>query len=167
MSDLKRLTKGLTPADASREVAKLARRAVLALRDGDVLDVASMDALSPPSIPPAAKKREHPLVTLFQELETKFDKGRVEKPVSFYFTLGSDTYAKWTVLCDREKCEIRQGKPEGGTADCVLKTTQDIFTRIVRDAYVPGAAEFISGQVKSNDIELLFTFQKIFALASS
>jgi long-chain acyl-CoA synthetase len=168
IQDLRRLTKGLTPADASREVAKLARRAVVALRDGDVLDIAKLEAIGPQSVPPpAVKKREHPLVELFQELEGKFDKARVEKPVSFYFTLGSDTYAKWTVLCDREKCEIRQGKPEGGTADCVLKTSAEIFTRIVRDSYVPGPAEFISGAVKSNDIELLLTFQKIFALSSA
>ncbi len=165
--DLRRLTKGLTPADASREVAKLARRAVVALRDGDVLDIRAMDGLAPNSVAPPAKKREHPLVELFSELEGKFDKTRVEKPVSFYFTLGSDTYAKWTVLCDREKCEVRQGKPEGGTADCVLKTSPELFTRIVRDAFVPGPSEFISGQIKSNDIELLLTFQKIFALSST
>jgi long-chain acyl-CoA synthetase len=165
--DLRRLTKGLTPADASREVAKLARRAVVALRDGDVLDIRTMEQLGPNSVAPPARKREHPLVELFNELETKFDKTRVEKPVSFYFTLGSDTFAKWTVLCDREKCEVRQGKPENGTADCVLKTSPELFTRIVRDAFVPGAAEFMSGQIKSNDIELLLTFQKIFALSSS
>jgi long-chain acyl-CoA synthetase len=46
----------------------------------------------------------------------------------------------------------------------VLKTSAEIFTRIVREAYVPGPADFLSGAVKSNDVSLLFTFQKVFAL---
>jgi len=33
--------------------------------------------------------------------------------------------------------------------------------------YVPGAAEFMSGAVKSNDVSLLFTFQKVFQLESA
>jgi long-chain acyl-CoA synthetase len=67
---------------------------------------------------------------------------------------------------DAKKCEIRMGKPEGSAqADCVLKTTPDIFLKIVREAYTPSPMEFMSGQVKSNDISLLLTFQKVFDLA--
>jgi long-chain acyl-CoA synthetase len=68
------------------------------------------------------------------------------------------------VKVDRESCSIRPGKPDGDAADCVLKTSPEIFERIVREAYVPGPAEFLSGAVKSNDIELLLTFQKVFEL---
>ncbi len=159
VADMKRLTKGLSPADASREVAKLARRAVQALKDGTILDVArlpSLDALEGP--------KEHPLVTLFAELEQKFDKSAVDKPVSFYFTLGNDAQAKWTVIVSKDKCEVKPGKPEGGTADCVLKTSPEIFSRIVREAYTPGPSEFLSGAIKSNDVGLLMTFQKVFQL---
>jgi long-chain acyl-CoA synthetase len=49
-------------------------------------------------------------------------------------------------------------------ADCVLKTSPDIFTRIVREAYIPSPAEFMTGTVKSNNIQLLVTFQKVFQL---
>jgi long-chain acyl-CoA synthetase len=159
VSDLKRLTEGMTPADGARHVAKLARAAVLALKDGDVLDLARVERDAAPK-----PKKEHPLVTLFAELEQKFRPGQVPKPVSFYFTLGTDTMAKWTVKVDEQRCEIRPGKPESGTADCVLKTSPEIFTRIVRDAYTPGPAEFLSGAIKSNDVELLLTFQKAFQL---
>jgi long-chain acyl-CoA synthetase len=113
---------------------------------------------------PPAKKKDHPLVTLFTELGTKFKPGSTERPISFYFTLGGDAHAKWTVKVDRESCSIRPGKPDGDAADCVLKTSPEIFERIVREAYVPGPAEFLSGAVKSNDIELLLTFQKVFEL---
>jgi long-chain acyl-CoA synthetase len=159
VADMRRLTAGLSPADASREVAKLARRAVVALKEGQILDVSRLESLADDDTP-----KEHPLVTLFAELEKKFDKSAVENPVSFYFTLGNDANAKWTVRVSKEKCEVKPGKPEGGTADCVLKTSPEIFTRIVRDAYTPGPAEFLSGAIKSNDVGLLMTFQKVFQL---
>ena len=159
IADLRRLTEGKTLADASREVARLARLAVLALRDGGLLDLRTVKTGED-----AAPKKEHPLVTLFQELEGKFKPGSVDRAVSFYFTLGSDELSKWTLKIDPQTCQVKLGKPEGGNADCVLKTTTEIFTRIVREAYTPGVAEFMSGAVKSNDIELLQTFQKAFQL---
>jgi long-chain acyl-CoA synthetase len=182
VADMRRLTRGMTPADAAREVARLAREAVVALRSRDILDLSTRGhetedgsrelparsgegtrasgGSSPGSRPP----RAHPLVTLFAELESKFKPGVVPKPLSFYFTLGGDPLAKWTVKVDASRCEIRPGKPEGAAADCVLKTSPEIFTRIVREAYTPGPAEFLSGAVKSNDVELLLTFQRAFEL---
>lgn len=159
VTDMRRLTAGLSPMDAAREVAKLAHRAVVALKNGDILDASRMKSLNEEEAP-----KEHPLVTLFAELETKFDSAAVDKPVSFYFTLGDDANAKWTVRVSKDKCEVKPGKPEGGTADCVLKTSADIFTKIVREAYTPSPAEFISGAIKSNDVSLLMTFQKVFRL---
>jgi long-chain acyl-CoA synthetase len=163
VEDMRRLTQGMSPANACREVARLSHVAVCALRDGGMLDLKSLrrEEGRAWSEPP---KREHPLVTLFAELETKFKPGRTPKPVSFYFTLGGDAQAKWTVRVDSDKCDIRPGKPESGSADCVLKTSPEIFTKIVRDSYTPGPAEFLSGAIKSNDVELLFTFQKVFEL---
>jgi long-chain acyl-CoA synthetase len=157
LGDMKRLTEGLSYGDASREVAKLARAAVVALRDGDVLDLSRMESLD------GAKTKEHPLVTLFGELGQKFRKERVERPISFYFTLGGEDQAKWTVRVSDSNCEIKQGKPETGTADCVLKTSPEIFTKIV-NGYTPSPAEFISGAIKSNDVSLLMEFQKVFEL---
>jgi long-chain acyl-CoA synthetase len=161
VADMKRLTKGLSPADAARQVAKLAHRCVDALKRGALVDASRLASLDEHEAP-----KEHPLVTLFAELERKFDGGAVDKPVSFYFTLGDDANAKWTVRVSREKCEVKPGKPEGGTADCVLKTSPDIFTRIVREAFTPGPAEFLSGAIKSNDVSLLMTFQKVFQLGN-
>ncbi len=178
VAELRRVTQGMTPADAAREASKLAYEAIVALRVGDVLDLSTVaprkaKGLEAPAAPgaevtagaqPAPKKKDHPLVTLFSELGTKFKPGSTAKPISFYFTLGGDPHAKWTVRVDSDHCDIRPGKPEGDAADCVLKTTPEIFEKIVREAYVPGPAEFLSGAVKSNDIELLLTFQKVFEL---
>ncbi|HXX68502.1 MAG TPA: AMP-binding protein, partial [Polyangiaceae bacterium] len=95
VGDLERLTHGLSPAHASREVARLAQAAVSALRDGHVLDLRG--ALRGDAV---AAERENPLVTLFSELESKFRAGEVEHPVSYYVTLGSEELAKWTVRVD-------------------------------------------------------------------
>ena len=148
-------------AVASRKVAELARQAVVLLKEGKVLDIRDLNRIDD-----AMPKQEHPLVVLFRELETKFVPGRVTAPVTYYFTLGNETEAKCTLRVESTKCQARMGKPEGSAqADCVLKTSPDIFTKIVREAYTPSPMEFMSGQVKSNDISLLQTFQKVFDLA--
>jgi long-chain acyl-CoA synthetase len=159
VEDLVRLTETMNRADASREVARLAQAAVVALRDGQVLDLARARAGED-----AAPEREHPLVKLFAELEGKFRAGEVERPVSYYVTLGNDELAKWTVRVDARACDVRPGKPESGQADCVLKTSPEIFAKIVRESYVPSPADFLSGVIKSNDVSLLMTFQKVFQL---
>jgi long-chain acyl-CoA synthetase len=159
VADLRRLTDGLPGADAARHVARIARDAVVALSEGLVLDVSK--AAGRDEIAPA---REHPLVRLFGELESKFRAGELEKEVSYYVSLGNDELAKWTVRVDGKACEVRPGKPQGGQADCVLKTSPEIFTKIVRESYVPSPADFMSGAVKSNDVGLLMTFQKVFQL---
>ena len=155
---LRRLTRGMKPVESARTVARLAQRAVEALRDGSVLDLSTLaDAKE-------EAPRKHPLVALFDELPRRFVAGRVENPVSFYFTLGAEPEAKWTVQVDAKECRVVMGKSEGGTADCVLKTSAELFTRIVREGYEPGVAEFMSGQVKSNDVSLLQTFTRAFQL---
>ena len=59
---------------------------------------------------------------------------------------------------------MRPASPRAAQADCVLKTSPEIFTKIVRESYVPSPADFLSGAVKSNDVALLMTFQKVFQL---
>jgi len=158
MADLRRLTEGMTAGDAAREVARIAREAVLALSEGQVLDLSTAERREQ-----LAPEREHPLVKLFGELESKFRPGEVEKSVSYYVSLGNDELAKWTVRVDGKACEVRPGKPDG-QADCVLKTSPELFARIVRESYVPSPADFLSGAFKSNDVALLVTFQKVFRL---
>lgn len=160
VGELRRLTAGMKTAVASRKVAELTRQAVTMLKEGKVLVIRDLN-----QIEEAMPKQEHPLVLLFRELESKFVPGRVTTPVTYYFTLGNENEAKWTLRVEPNKCEARMGKPDGAQADCVLKTSPDIFLKICREAYTPSPMEFMSGQVKSNDISLLLTFQKVFDLA--
>ena len=101
---------------------------------------------------------------LFEHLEGRFVPGAIEKPTSFYFSLGSASDGKWTLALSPEAASFRPGRPEGGSADCVLKTSVEIFEKIVRESYTPSVAEFMAGKVKSNDIALLQVFQKAFDL---
>jgi long-chain acyl-CoA synthetase len=157
IEDLRRLTRELPISEAARAVAKLAERAVRELSQGRVFDLSTVKELRPSEAPPPPDS----LANVFQELEKRFVVGAVEKPVSYYFALGED---RWTVRITQDRCEVKPGKVVN-PADCVLKTTPDIFTRIVRESYTPSPAEFVSGLVKSNNIGLLFTFQKAFQLA--
>ena len=157
-ADLRRLTQGMSLADASRAVSRLCEQAVVALSRGEVLDISRLESLDrePPRAAPAS------LADVFRELEHRFVAGSVEQPVSFYFSLGQSE--RWTVKISKDSCEVQPGKVVN-PADCVLKTSPDMFTRIVREAYTPSPAEFMSGTIKSNNIGLLFTFQKAFQLS--
>lgn len=157
-ADLRRLTQGLSRAEAARAVARLAERAVIALSRGEVLrssELGPEDVVAPPPAEPES------LEPVFRELQSRFVAGSVEQPVSFYFSLGESE--RWTVFITESSCEVSPGKVKT-PADCVLKTTPAMFTRIVRERYTPSPAEFMAGAIKSNNIALLFTFQKAFQL---
>jgi long-chain acyl-CoA synthetase len=156
VADLRRLTQGMTGAEAARAVARLARRAVLSLRRGDVLDISRLD---PEDL--FELDDNQTLAPVFRELENRFVPGSVAEPVSFYFSLGKKE--RWSMRITAERCEVAPGKVQS-PADCVLKTSPAMFTRIVRERYTPSPAEFMAGTVKSNNIQLLFTFQKAFQL---
>jgi long-chain acyl-CoA synthetase len=155
-ADLKRLTAGLSPGEASRKAARLIEDAVRALGRGSLLDIATLEtAPAAPEPPPPPTLHD-----VFQELERRFAPNAVERPTSYYFSLGED---RFTLLLSKESCEVKEGK-HVAAADCVLKTSPDLFARIVREAYVPSPAEFMSGAVKTNNVGLLLEFQKAFRL---
>ena len=101
---------------------------------------------------------------LLSELGEKFSVERVESPISWYFSLGERADEKWTLMVSDHGVEYHQGKPQKGQADCVLKTDISVFTRMVREGYVPSFAEFAEGKVKTNNPNLLRAFQSVFGL---
>lgn len=162
VSELKRLTVGLPNVERTRVVTRLMHRAIEELSFGRHLDT---QALSPEQVRAwsQAAPEEASLSRVFSELEGRFVRGSIKSPLSYYFSLGSE---RWTVRVNEDTCRVQPGKTVD-VADCVLKTSPSMFTRIVRDAYSPSPLEFMSGQVKSNNIQLLMTFQKVFQLVPS
>jgi long-chain acyl-CoA synthetase len=156
--DIARLAQGKGNVERVRLVARLAQSAVEALRDGTVLDLAALDHL------PEDAPKKHPLVALFEELPGRFLKGTTDVPVSWYFSLGDGAEGKWTVRATSEAVEVVNAKPDGGVADCVLKTTPDVLTKIIREAWLPGPSDFMAGAVKTNDVAVLIRFSEVFRL---
>jgi long-chain acyl-CoA synthetase len=159
IADLERLTQGMRFAVACRAVATMAHAAVVALGRGRALELREYHSLDEIT----GRRVEHPLVSLFRDLEGRYVTGRVDRPLTYYFSLGAEAEAKWTARLEPERCTMSIGKP-GDNADCVLKTSADLFTKMIREHYMPSAVEIMSGQVKSNDVSLLATFQGAFDL---
>lgn len=161
IEDLRRLTAGKRHAEAARVVSRLAQQAVEALRDGKVLDLQS---LSPEQAAEDARPAPPKIEDVVNDLVHRFDPARVEQPVTWYFSLGGEGGPRWTISVRPEGCEVKPGRP-AGSADCVVKTSEDLFTRMVRQAYVPEPAEFFSGAIKTNEIPLLIEFARVFNLS--
>ena len=157
ITDLQRLTQGLPSMDAARVVSRIAERAVAALGRGQLLDLNSLDIAE---LRRSTLPEEPGLAGVFAELEERFVTDAVQAPVSYYFSIGDE---RWTVRATAQDVEISRGKTVD-VADCVLKTTPGAFERIVREAWVPGAADFVSGQIKTNNVAHLLTMQKLFQL---
>ena len=153
-------TQGMRTSEAARAVTGWIREAVDALRDGTVHDPGSVHSLGGAA---AAPKKDF-LEALFEELPGRFQAEEVEKPISWYFSLGEGK--RWTVQVDEKQCTVTPGRPPGGSADCVIKTSSEIVEKIIRQAYVPDVPEFVSGKIKTNEIPLLMAFSKVFRLGS-
>ena len=96
--------------------------------------------------------------TVFQAMPSFFRKGRVTRQLSFHFSIsGRD----WTVLVGPETCEVKQGKAVT-EADCFLETTDEIFLGTLRGDYLPSMMDLMQGKVKTNRLDLLLQFKKIF-----
>ena len=159
---LRALTADMKPADAARKVARLTHSAVEHLSRGEVLDLAQLraedaaDIVESPTLTPAEEAK-----AALDSLSGRFDAERVERPVSWYFSLGD---LKYSVAVSEDACSVSPGRPQGGSADCVVKAEPDMIRRLILDAYIPTPAEFVSGAIKTNDIPLLIEFSRVFGL---
>ncbi|OGQ25081.1 MAG: hypothetical protein A2138_21660, partial [Deltaproteobacteria bacterium RBG_16_71_12] len=169
---------GLRPATASQKTALVVQRAVEALRDGKhfVLERALDEALGrKPARSTDNGKNGHDaagadeseagraLQEIFKDLERRFQSEAVKDPLTYYFSLGEGKDAKWTVQVAKDGCRIVNDKLDG-KADCVFKTDARMFTKIIKEHYIPDVSEFLDGTVKTNDPELLTTFLSIFKI---
>ncbi len=160
ISRLKKALADRRPADAARTVTSLAQHAVSALRDGRVFDPESDDLLAPPKV-----EGPRDIQAAFHSLRERLASDRVQRPMSWYFSLGDATGPRFTVTVDADGCDVRAGRPTGGSADCVVKTSAEVMRRIIDDAWLPGPPEFISGAIKTNEIPLVIEFARVFDLS--
>lgn len=102
------------------------------------------------------------LAATLEGLKARFRTGTVPKATTYYLSLGEGSGQKWTVKLSPTACEVVEGKVEN--ADCVLKMPSDLFVKLVDGTWKPGAVDFISGRIKTNDIELLRNLQAAFGI---
>jgi hypothetical protein len=96
--------------------------------------------------------------TVFEAMPSFFRKGRVSRRLSYHFSIGE---REWTVFVGPETCEVKQGKAIA-EADCFLETTDEIFLGTLRGDYLPSMMDLMQGKVKTNRLDLLLQFKKIF-----
>jgi putative sterol carrier protein len=101
--------------------------------------------------------------SVFSGMPARFQKGAVDRELTFYFSLGDGPGQKWTVFMGPERCDVKEGKAVE-SASCVLKTSADFFLKMIRDGYTPGVMDFTWGKIKSNDPMLLQELKKAFKL---
>ncbi len=94
-----------------------------------------------------------------QALAKQFKKGALKTARTFYFSLDDDE--KWTVAVSAEACKVTKGKGSGD-ADCVFKSTAQMFLDVWAGDYTPGLKDFMSGKIKSNNPQLLKEFLAAF-----
>jgi long-chain acyl-CoA synthetase len=143
-------TQGMGLAEAAAAVAALVQEAVARLGRG-------LFRLEDEQRP------EETVTAVLDELQRRFRPAEVERPVSYYLSLGEAQDEKWTLHVEAGGCHRVLGK--NGGADCVIKTSADLFRRIVRERYTPDMEDFMTGRLKTNDPGLLMTFQRVFDLS--
>jgi len=102
------------------------------------------------------------LPSTFAALQARFRPGAVDRPITYYLSLGEQPGEKWTLVVSPTACEVREGKVVN--ADCVLKMPADKFIAMAAGRWQPGAMDVLSGKVKTSDIDLLRRLQQAFGL---
>lgn len=97
------------------------------------------------------------LQAAFDEMNSRFQKGKVDEPIVFYFSIGDD---KWTMTIEPDEVHVKEGKVDN--ADVFLKTDKDRFLKMLKGEYTPGAMDFMSGKIKSNDPFKLKVLRDVF-----
>lgn len=94
----------------------------------------------------------------FSTLQQSYRKGIFSVPTVFYFSVDD---VKKTVTLDGEGCTVEDGKTVE-EADCICKTSAEMFGRIWDEGYRPGIMDFMGGKIKSNAPQLLQQFLEAF-----
>ena len=94
---------------------------------------------------------------IFKGLCKRFQKGKVSKPMTYYFSLDDE---KWTVKLSPERCQVESGRTED--ADCFFKASKEMFLDVWKGEHTPSITDFMTGKVKSNNPMLLKDFVEAF-----
>lgn len=89
------------------------------------------------------------LADAFEGMKKRFKPNVAPKETTFYFSLGDAPDQKYVVKVSAQECTVAQGKSDA--ADVVLKTSEELFLKLLKGEWVPGAMDFMRGKIKTND----------------
>lgn len=84
---------------------------------------------------------------IFEQMPSRFIKGKATKKSIYYFSIGDD---RWTVTIEPTGVTVEPNK-KVDNADVVLKTTPEIFEKMVLKGKLPGPIDIARGKIKTND----------------
>ena len=84
---------------------------------------------------------------IFDQMPGRYRKGSAAKPTSYYFSIGD---FKATLKLDPDGCVVESGKTVEN-ANVVLKTTPELFEKMVLHGKAPGPLDIARGKIKTND----------------
>lgn len=87
------------------------------------------------------------VATIFKMMPSRYKKGSAAKSTSYYFSIGDD---KYTVKIEPTEVKVETGKTIEN-ADVILKTTPELFIKMVVEGKAPGALDIARGKIKTND----------------
>ncbi len=87
------------------------------------------------------------VATIFKMMPSRYKKGSAAKSTSYYFSIGDD---KYTVKIEPNEVTVENGKTIEN-ADVILKTTPELFIKMVVEGKAPGALDIARGKIKTND----------------
>ncbi|MFT4625448.1 MAG: hypothetical protein ACI8PZ_004116 [Myxococcota bacterium] len=97
---------------------------------------------------------------IFDRMPNHYRTGVLAAPRSYYFSVGEH---KYTVKLTPDSCAVEPGKTLD-RADVVLKTTPDLFAKMVLHGKMPGAFDIARGKIKTNDPAALAQLRDLFTL---
>lgn len=95
---------------------------------------------------------------LFAAMSTRYRPGKIDRKLTYYFSIGDH---KYTVVVEPQSCKVEEGKTVEN-ADCVLKTTPELFEKMVIHGKMPGPIDIARGKVKTNDTGALMRLRELF-----
>jgi long-chain acyl-CoA synthetase len=102
------------------------------------------------------------LQQVLEGLQSRYRPAAIDREIVYYLSLGEDPGDKWTVTLTPSGCSMVAGRV--GTAHCVLKTSADLFMKMIDGSYQPNALDFMRGKLKTNDLYLLLRLRKAFGI---
>ncbi len=100
--------------------------------------------------------------TTLESLRARYKPSVIDREIIYYLSLGDGPADKWTVVLTPTACSMTSGRVRD--AHCVLKMRADLFTRMLDGSFKPGAIDFMTGKIKTNDLNLLLRLREAFGM---